>query len=198
MTAREAPKTGAMLLLVAAFSISACDFAEDYRDSVCPKTPYPRSKALLAADDGEGRLGDRLRFHQMVMRGNLGLAHEIWSDNKFEFTASVRYHYDFHTAMGGTCPRGISVELMYPVTQEQKRLAHGVIKALERAMGIDLTALHEGLDAYLAEKSFDDPRVSELGNYIGEVYVYHHPYRGDFIMSGLFDRDFYDQKMRVR
>jgi len=183
----------AAFFVVAAATLSACNYGDKYREMSCPEHRYPTAQQFKA----EASLGSILGYHHTDIRMAQTVQNEIWSDQRFDFNTSMRFYHDLSKSRETYCPAAVSIELRYPLDEKKMAAAKSFISVLSAQTKLDLSPLAATFESYAKEKKLDAPFVVDYPGYTGEVYVFHHVNRGDFLMIGLFDDWFYSNYLRA-
>jgi hypothetical protein len=158
-----------------------------YTASKCSSNPLPESYELLSLPSFSrlvyffGRPNDRGPVDR-----------EIWADAKFEFSASLKYHYTKTDPKTLDCPQAVTLELKTPIPAEVQAMSHAFLALFERRLNADLRVLRTAFTQSVAAFQSRPPVQTQIGTLVGEVSSIHHVNRGDFVILGIYQQSYYD------
>jgi hypothetical protein len=158
-----------------------------YTASKCAGNPFPESRALLCLP-----AFSRLVYFSGKPNDKGPIDWEIWADQKFEFNASLKYHYTKTDPKTVDCPQAITLELKTPVAADGQAMSQAFLDHFQERLNADLASLR----AAFAERGVGfqtrPPVQTSVGTVIGEVSSMHHVNRGDFVILGFYQRTYYE------
>jgi len=158
-----------------------------YTASKCASDPFPESRELLSLP-----AFSRLIYFSGKPNDKGPIDWEIWADDKFEFNASLKYHYTKADPKTMDCPQAITLELKTPVAAEGQAMSEVFLDHFQKRLNADFTSLRAAFARSSTEFQTRPPAQTSVGTIIAEVSSMHHVNRGDFVILGLYQKTYYD------
>jgi hypothetical protein len=118
--------------------------------------------------------------------------HETWADQRFDFTASLTYHYPKEDPGGLDCAQAVVLMVKHPPTAEAEARGQRFIAFFEQSLHGDLSRLRSTYADYGRRSEGAAPVYREqLDGIMAEVTIVHNVVRGDFLSVGFYDREYY-------
>ncbi len=183
-------KLRSLFLIVVCLGQFAC--STRYDPSQCSGNPFPDAHELLSMPSFS-----RLAFFSGKPSDKSLLDWEIWADAKFEFSASLKYHYTKADLQTRDCPQAVTLEIKVPASTESKTMGEAFLGYFEKRLNADLKGLRTVFAQSVVAFHSGKPELSEMGSLIGEVSSIHHVNRGDFLIVGIYQKSYYDAFLRL-
>jgi len=180
-----------LLLLVLLLS-TACGSRFDKMS--CPGNPFPESATVLTLAPFKV-----LTYFKGNSNDRGQIDFEVWADKKFEFDASLQYHYDKQRSGTQNCPCAVSLLVRHPLSKEREELGRSFIALLGSSLSSDLTVLKlkSVHSEFVHSTRSGSVSVALNSDIIGEISLLRHVNRGDFLQIGFYRRDYYNFHLRV-
>jgi len=158
----------------------------------CPGNPFPESATVLILAPFK-----QLAYFKGNSNDRSQIDFEIWADRKFEFDASLQYHYDKQRSEAQNCPCAVSLLVRHPLSKERQELGRSFIVFFGSSLSSDLTALKSVYSEFVQSTRSNSGSVTLNPDIIGEVSLLRHVTRGGFLQIGFYKRDYYDLHLRA-
>jgi len=157
-----------------------------YKASNCPGTLFPESHIFLVAPGFS-----RLAFFQSRFYDKSPADHEIWADQRFEFTLALQYHYAKDDLTTLDCPKGVSLVMKFPPSPENRREGEKFIQLFEQAVQTDFTKVRAAWWRLIeGSAGLAEPPI-RVGPLVAEVSVVAHPHRGNLLSVGVYEHNYF-------
>lgn len=176
-----------LLLLVAV--LIGC--GSRYDRMSCPGSPFPESSVLLALPPFK-----QLAYFKGSSNDRSPIDFEIWADRKFDFDASLQYHYDKQRSDTQNCPCAMSLMVRHPLSNQREDLGRSFIVFVGSSLNNDVTALQSVYSEFVQKGRLNLASMDLSRNIVGEVSLLQHVTRGGFLQVGFYERDYYDTHLK--
>jgi hypothetical protein len=175
-----------LIILVVGFLGVSC--GSRYSHSKCPHSPFPESGEMFKSGDFSSLAYFKVSEKPFLM-------HEIWADHKFDFDASLRYNYLREDGASDDCVDAITLELKSPLTEERRALGSSFINFFEQYLKADLAPFRTFYTLHAEHPEVWKADSQSVDGLIAGVTKIHHPYRGDFVVMGIYSDHYYEREV---